>query len=307
MHLLRAHPTLFGRAAALHFLLPRFARRGGKGARRHPAQSPSRRATAVADGDPMIWDLRLGSCVERVFGLESLPDASVDHVITDPPYSAHLYTRTRTNKGRFGDRSKSAFDLASLRIGAIDDLLDPVAAEIMRLTRRWAIVFSDVEIAPRWRAAFGDWYVRTGAWIKTNPMPQVSGDRPAQGFEACTIAHRPGRKRWNGGGRAAVWIDGNCQGPDRPDHPCPKPLGLMRALVADFTDRGELICDPFAGSGTTLVAAVQAGRRAIGWELDSHYCKIARQRLEDTREQLELEVKPARAQQLRLALGGEKG
>jgi len=63
--------------------------------------------------------------------------------------------------------------------------------------------------------------------VKTDPMPQISADRPAQAFEAITIAHPPGRKRWNGGGRAAVWLAGCWQGTARPDHQCPKPVELM--------------------------------------------------------------------------------
>lgn len=250
----------------------------------------------------MSFELRLGDCLDPVAGLLTLEDRSVDHTLTDPPYSRDLYTRTRTNRGtnvrRNGtpycvnrknvEERDSAVQLANLRIGAIDDILEPVAAHIKRVTVRWAIVFSDIEIAPRWRAAFGDWYVRTGVWVKTDPMPQITGDRPAQGFEACTIAHRPGKKRWNGGGRAAVWIEGTSKGNERPDHPSPKPLGLMERLVRDFTDPGDLILGPFAGSGTTGVAAIRLGRRFIGWERDPKYHAIATKRLAATREQLGL-------------------
>ena len=58
-----------------------------------------------------------------------------------------------------------------------------------------------------------------------------------------------------------------------------KPEGLMIELVRLFTDPGELVLDPFMGSGTTLVAAKQLGRRAIGIELEEKYCEIAAKRL----------------------------
>ena len=121
-------------------------------------------------------------------------------------------------------------------------------------------------------------YVRTGAWVKPDAMPQMSGDRPSVGFEPCTIAHAQGRMRWNGGGRPAVWTHGTCK-VDRPDHPCPKPEPLMGDLVTQFTDPGDLILDPFMGSGTTLVAAKRLGRKAIGIELEERYCEIAAKRL----------------------------
>jgi site-specific DNA-methyltransferase (adenine-specific) len=67
-----------------------------------------------------------------------------------------------------------------------------------------------------------------------------------------------------------------------------KPLSLMEALVRDFTDHGETICDPFAGSGTTGVACRRLGRNFIGWEKDPKYHAIAVKRIESTREQLRM-------------------
>lgn len=242
------------------------------------------------------WEMRLGDCIE---GMRQMADDSVDVSISDPPYSRDLYARTRTNKGTMRERDrlrpadmKAKLQLASNAIGCIDDILDETAHHLMRLTRRWIVVYHDVEIAERWRAAFGNWYVRSGAWVKPNPMPQISGDRPGQGFEMCTIAHRPGRKRWNGGGRAAAWISSageieealawvfaTCQGKERPDHPSPKPLGLMELNVADFSDLGELVFDCFSGSGTTGVACRNLNRRFLGFELNRDYFDIACRRL----------------------------
>lgn len=62
-------------------------------------------------------------------------------------------------------------------------------------------------------------------------------------------------------------------------HPCPRKLEHMRWLVANFTDPDDVILDPFAGSGTTLVAARQHGRSAIGVEIEPRYCNAIVQRL----------------------------
>lgn len=249
-----------------------------------------------------IW---LGDC------REILPQLSaVDHCITDPPYARDVYTRMRNpdsvngagkiagdstiatmrrasnhlrgNRGHGGEQPRLA-RLAAGDIGCIDKILVGAAVEIARLAKRWALVFSDAETTWRWKLALenaGMRYVRTGAWVKPDAMPQMSGDRPAVGFEPCTIAHAQGRRmRWNGGGRQAVWTYGTAK-VNRPAHPCPKPEPLMIHLVTDFTDAGETILDPFMGSGTTLLAAKRLGRKAIGIEISEKYAEVAARRLD---------------------------
>ena len=66
---------------------------------------------------------------------------------------------------------------------------------------------------------------------------------------------------------------------DMPDHPSPKPLPYMRRLLSRLAQPDETILDPFMGSGTTLVAAKQLGRRSIGIEIERKYCDIAIERL----------------------------
>ena len=63
-------------------------------------------------------------------------------------------------------------------------------------------------------------------------------------------------------------------------HPCPKPLALMLKLIEHFSNEGDLILDPFCGSGTTCVAAKRLGRDYIGIDISPEYCEIARKRLE---------------------------
>jgi DNA modification methylase len=256
----------------------------------------------------IVWEkngsvLWCGDCREVLPTLER-----VDHVITDPPYSKDLYLRYRTNGGALyvpsakAHRTDQAILLANMRIGAIDEILEEVALEFTRVANRWVLAFHDMEIGHLWRAAFGPAYIRTGIWVKPNGMPQVSGDRPGQGYEPCTIAHRKGRKRWNGGGLPAVWTHNaeNSQSSDRAllAHPCPKPLSLMLELVSLFTDEGETVLDPFAGSGTTGAAALRLGRRFIGCELDPDFAAIAAERLEA--ESKGLSLRDARAGQLSL-------
>jgi site-specific DNA-methyltransferase (adenine-specific) len=93
------------------------------------------------------------------------------------------------------------------------------------------------------------------------------------------LFHRDGRKRWNGGGRRNVFRHAvNGEKGIKP-HPTTKPLALIQELVELFSEPGELVCDPYAGSGTTGVACRMLGRRFLGWEQDPAMAEIARRRI----------------------------
>jgi hypothetical protein len=118
--------------------------------------------------------------------------------------------------------------------------------------------------------------IRCGVWLKPDSAPQFTGDRPGTGWEAVLILHREGKKSWNGGGHHATWV----HGVERNNvHPTQKPLALVRKWVRDFTDPGDLILDPFGGSGTTAVAATHEGRRCLIVEKEERYCTIIRHRV----------------------------
>jgi site-specific DNA-methyltransferase (adenine-specific) len=246
------------------------------------------------------WIVHPSDCLDPVSGLASLPDKSVDHVISDPPYEAEAHTLQRRVKRSGGGASEHGGD--DERIAKVEALSFPpmteeqraaVARELGRVVRRWVVVFCQVEAALKWAHALqagGLVYRRTGIWVKPDGMPQYSGDRPGMGYESLVIAHAPGRSTWNGGGRHGVWTF-NKIGPDdrdRTGHETQKPLLLMEALVRDFTDEGELVLDPFAGSGTTGVACRRLGRRFLGWERDPKYAAIAEKRIAGAREQMRM-------------------
>jgi DNA modification methylase len=206
---------------------------------------------------------------------------AVHHIITDPPYSARSMEHYVT-----GESIKYRRDGKFVDFGyeAITDELRLEASNLFIASARWVLVWSDLETAHKWKEDLeseGLRYVRMGVWLRRNGCPQFSGDRPAQAAEMCVIAHcSESRLRWNGGGKAAGW-EGPIVASNSGDrmHTSPKPLWLMSALVRDFTDMGELICDPFMGSGTTLRAAKDLGRRAVGIEIEEKYCEIAAKRL----------------------------
>ena len=154
-----------------------------------------------------------------------------------------------------------------------------------RIVRRWTLAFCDDDLLPVWRAAAvkaGLRVVRTGVWVREGGAPQFTGDRPAGGAEYVVILHRPVKMRWNGGGLPAVWahpIVANRSGHRRDRvHTTQKPESLMSEIVSLFTEPGETVLDPFAGSGTTGVAALRYGRSFVGLERSAEYADVARGR-----------------------------
>jgi site-specific DNA-methyltransferase (adenine-specific) len=237
--------------------------------------------------------LNLGDCLDPVTGLASLADKSVDVVITDPPYEAEVHTLERRVYRRGGGLTGAPLPFPPVT----EQQRTEAAQHFARLARRWVLVFCQVEASHAWAAAGvagGLAYRRTCIWVKPDGKPQYTGDRPGMGYEAIVALHAPCRSTWNGGGQHGVFIHHKAgeNGSEPNEHPTQKPVGLIEKLVGLFTDPGDLILDPFAGSGTTGVAAIRLGRRFVGWELDPKYHAAATRRLEGTREQLTLFARP---------------
>jgi site-specific DNA-methyltransferase (adenine-specific) len=221
--------------------------------------------------------LYLGDCREI---LPTLP--KVDAVITDPPYGARTHAKARTNKK---ETARSTYRQGASRFIDFDHLPDDdfvvIARACIALANRWVVMTCD----HRHAAMTFDWpeHVRLGVWVKVGPMPQISGDRPGSGHESVLIMHSPGKMRWSRGGGAGVWIlpPVKCG----TDVATQKPIALLERFVSDFTDDGETVLDPFAGSGTTGIACANQGRRFIGIEREPRHFDIACRRIEDAQRQ----------------------
>ena len=217
-------------------------------------------------GDCTIY---LGDCLEI---LPTLP--RVDAVITDPPYGdeathkQHLATVTL----RDGTPARQALGFG----GITKDEAVRLAVEWCATAARWVVFTCEWKYAHALDEA--GVLVRLGIWRKPDGAPQFTGDRPGMGWEAVAICHRKGKKRWNGGGKHGFWRWP--KGQNDSGHPTGKPLGLFCDFVVDFTDPGEVVLDPFMGSGTTGVACVELGRQFIGIEINEKYFDIACRRIE---------------------------
>ncbi len=194
----------------------------------------------------------------------------VDLVLTDPPYNT--LSEDIALEGR-----------APLRrsFGAWDTDWHPPLDQWAAVLRPGGSVraFSSDRLISEYRA--GSLKPRgTLVWVKDNPAP---APRPAyvQATEWIIWLQKEGAPAtWNGDGYTLnVIYEPSAAGAERTEHPTQKPLAVLRPLVLRHSDPDDTILDPFMGSGTTLRAAKDLGRKAIGIEIEERYCEIAAKRM----------------------------
>lgn len=229
-----------------------------------------------------------GDCIEK---MQTIPDESIDLLLTDPPYNLGLFMKNRgTNMGKLRENhfAVSGWDQLSVAewIAKMDDFFG-AASRVMK-KRGAAIIFmslikaqSIIECATR----HGFYYKTTGIWHKTNPIPRNMNLQFVNSTEAWLyFTYGAATGTFNNDGHvehdfvetSVVPLSEKKVG----KHPTQKPLGLMRHFIDLLTNEGDMVLDPFMGSGSSGVAALQLRRRFIGIELSSDYFTIAKRRIE---------------------------
>ena len=229
-------------------------------------------------------ELHLGDCLEI---MRSMPDKSVDAVITDPPYG------TNDGAGKVIRRGNTDTDFSVLDWDK--DLPTDYIKELSRIMKddTWGAIFTDnIAIGEIWQTLINNGLSprNTFYWVKYNKAPT-----PRANFKSCietAVVFTKGRTtiKWNGGGNQANYIEMPfVSGKDAGLHPTQKPVKLMKHFIELFTKEGDTILDPFMGSGTTGVACVQTGRNFIGCEIDPTYFAIAEKRIAEAQLQERLD------------------
>jgi site-specific DNA-methyltransferase (adenine-specific) len=227
----------------------------------------------------MTVELILGDCLEV---MRTMPDKSVDAVITDPPYGIGYQSARRTDKN-------SRFDVLD------GDLSVPVEwlSQSFRVAKDNSCLFCFC----RWdtQQTFYDAISKAGWNIKS----QVIWDRGVHGLGDLKAQYAPmhdniwfaikGSYQFSGKRPKSVLRVDRLSAGDLV-HPTQKPVSLMKVINLDLTREGDTILDPFMGSGTTGVACVQTGRNFIGIEIDPTYFAIAEKRIAEAQMQPRLEI-----------------
>ena len=201
-----------------------------------------------------------GDCREI---LPTLPN--VDLVLTDPPYEI-----TSTGGG-IGARRKYLSDITDHLDGGFD-------VGILRAFPNWMCFCAKRTLVELLSMASesGRWALIT--WNKPNPTPLVNGNYLPD-TEYIVHHFRTSADLHGGYAERSRFILHSAEQNGDMGHPTVKPLGVISRLMKVGSMEGQAILDPFMGSGTTLRAAKDLGRRAIGIEIEERYCEIAARRL----------------------------
>jgi modification methylase len=244
----------------------------------------------------------VGDCVAELTKLEA---ASVDLVFADPPYNLQLQ----------GDLKRPD----DSRVDAVDDDWDKFSSfsAYDDFTRAWLLACRRVmkPNATLWVIGsyhnifrvgsilqdLGFWILNDVVWRKSNPMPNFRGRRFTNAHETLIWASRePGGKGYTFNYEAlkagnddvqmrSDWTIPLCTGDERLKgtdkkklHPTQKPEALLARVILSSSRPGDLVIDPFCGTGTTGAVAKRLGRRFFGTERDAGYAEAARQRIATT-------------------------
>ncbi|MEO0891579.1 MAG: site-specific DNA-methyltransferase [Pseudomonadota bacterium] len=243
-----------------------------------------------------------GDCIEV---MQSLPERSVDLIFADPPYNLQL-------RGDLHRPDNSQVD-------AVDDAWDQFASfeAYDRFTRDWLMaarrllkpngaiwVIGSYHNIFRVGAALqneGFWILNDVIWRKSNPMPNFRGKRLTNAHETMIWASREEGAKYTFNYEAlkalnegiqmrSDWVLPLCTGHERlkdengdKAHPTQKPESLLHRIILGTSQPGDVVLDPFFGTGTTGAVAKMLGREYIGIEREKSYREVAEKRLRDVR------------------------
>jgi len=258
----------------------------------------ARSANAVRPEDLPLGEILGGDCVAA---MRSLPDASVDLVFADPPYNLQLGGELNRPDGSHVDAVTDHWDQFD-SFAAYDAFTRDWLAEARRVLKPngslWVIgSYHNIFRVGAIIQDMGFWILNDVVWRKANPMPNFKGTRFTNAHETLIWASMGEKARYTFNYRAmktlndelqmrSDWVLPICSGQERLKagghkvHPTQKPEALLYRVMLATTNPGDVVLDPFFGTGTTGAVARRLGREWIGCEREDQYRDAARERIE---------------------------
>ena len=259
-------------------------------------KAPPRRAAEVQDLP--LGQILPGDCVAA---MRALPDASVDLVFADPPYNLQLGGDLNRPDGSAVDAVTDAWDRFA-SFASYDAFTKAWLVEARRILKPdgalWVIgSYHNIYRVGAILQDLGFWILNDIVWRKTNPMPNFKGTRFTNAHETLLWASQGEKARYHFNYRAmktlndelqmrSDWVMPICSGGERLKegghkvHPTQKPEALLYRVLLATTERGDVVLDPFFGTGTTGAVAKRLGREWIGCEQEGVYRDAAYARIE---------------------------
>ncbi len=224
--------------------------------------------------------------------MQSIEDETVDAVITDPPYNIGLFMHERNtnlNKMRKNQFAYAGWDNMEYKVWKRN--MSHFLAQCARVLKKRGtliIFMSVIKVADIIELAtkFGFYYKTTGVWHKTNPMPRNMNLHFVNSTE-CWIyfINKSTSGTFNNGGEVKHdFLESSvCPVSEKKfgNHPTQKPLKVLKQLIECVTNMGDVVLDPFMGSGSTCVACAMLHRRYIGIEIEDKYFEMANRRIQN--------------------------
>jgi modification methylase len=261
----------------------------------------TRKKTEPAAGLPLNTILD-GDCIEAMRGL---PEASVDLIFADPPYNLQL-------KGTLHRPNNSLVDACDDDWDRFDSFAayDAFTRDWLSAARRLLKPDGAIWVIGSYHNIFrvgaelqnqGYWILNDVVWRKSNPMPNFRGKRLTNAHETMIWASKSEGAKYTFNYEAlkalnegiqmrSDWVLPICNGSERlkdaqgdKAHPTQKPEALLHRVLIAATDPGDVVLDPFFGTGTTGAVARMLGRDFIGIEREAAYREIAEARLKRVR------------------------
>ena len=265
-----------------------------------------------------------GDCIAE---MAQLPSRSVDMIFADPPYNLQLGGDLFRPEGSRVDAVDDDWDKFD-SLAAYDDFTRDWLHEARRILKDdgtiWVI--GSYHNIYRVGALLQDaefWILNDIVWRKSNPMPNFRGTRFTNAHETLLWCAKDEKARYTFNYRAmkalnddlqmrSDWYLPICDGAERVKgadgakaHPTQKPEALLYRILLACTKPGDVVLDPFFGTGTTGAVARRLGRRWIGIERESAYVKVARERIASTLplDESAMQTVPDKREQPRVAFG----
>ncbi len=223
--------------------------------------------------------------MDALEGLKRLPDESVDLIVTDPPYNIASKGKLTVQRGRLMSTKEAWGSWYTFHPFDYDLFIQQVLSACYRVLKPGGAIYmftsrEDSGFFVRKAEERGFTFHNQLAMVRKSPLPSFGKRNFRSGFELCFYCTKSKPKTFNFLSQAECNnVYHYASNFKRTEHPTEKPLEFIRRLVRISSNPGELVLDPFMGSGTTAVAAQETERRFIGFDTSAEYIRMAENRL----------------------------